>query len=145
MPLKSGQLTRKEEEFARVYVELGFNMEAAEKAVGYRPGSGREAAARPMVAARIDEYIESQLLQIDMVCANWALEAVKDPNRSDRTKIDIWKVVRASRDARRDDKPKDLAEMTIDEMAAEMERLERLRATLAVDVTQQAQDGPIFD
>lgn len=138
MPLKSGQLTRKEEDFARVYVESGFDLAKAEKEVGYRPGSGREAAARPAVSARIDEYIEAQLAQIDLMCVEWAKGVLADPNRSDTIKLGIWKQVRTSRDARREEKPKDPAEMSLDELAQEMEKLERERAQLAKDVTQEA-------
>jgi hypothetical protein len=145
MPLKTGELTRKEEDFARAYAESGFDIAAAEKAAGYRPGVGRQAASRPAIVARAEEYARAKLVELDLLGIQWAEEAMRDPKRGDAIKRDIWKIVRNSRDTREPDRQKDAAEMTAEELAEAMERLERERAKLAQDVTAEEAQESLFD
>lgn len=138
MPYRDGRLTKKEEAFAKAYAETGFNIAAAEKLAGYAPRAGYDAASRPQILARAEEYARTQLLELDLLGIQWARSVLEDPKKPDTIKRDVWNTVSKRRAAVPDDRPKDIAEMSLDELAAKMEELEKERAAIAVDVTPDA-------
>lgn len=142
MPLKTGELTRREQDFAHAYVECGMNRQKAERAAGYAPGSGITALARPAVIEMIDQILMARLGEVAAAGTKWALDAFKPESKvADGTKARLLDTALKYRLAAKETAEKDPADMSAAELAAAIETLEKIKAGQAQDVTPAAPEA----
>lgn len=142
MPLKSGDLTRREQDFARAYVDHGMDRRKAEQAAGYAAGSGIMALARPAIIELVNDLLMARLGDVAAAGTKWALDAFKPESKvADGTKARLLDTALKYRLAAKETAEKDPADMSAAELAAAIETLEKIKAGQAQDVTPAAPEA----
>lgn len=135
MPLQDGRMTRKEQDFALEYSRHG-DRRAAELKAGYASGEGYVVLARPeiqrMVVAQQTARLTTDALPLAVGTLIDIMGNSKAPAgaRVQAAKVVIDRAMPLHEDGR----PKELHEMTPDEIAAAISRLESTAAALAKPV-----------
>lgn len=142
MPLPSGDLTRGEQAFVAAYADVGDRAKA-EKIAGIPAGTGYRIMARPEIAKRISER---QLARINCELLPVAVDTLLDVMTSAKSpaaaRVQAAKIV-IDRALPVDDRgaPKDLSEMTPEELAQAINTFEGMAAAMAKPVS----EAGIFD
>ncbi len=132
------ELTRKENDFIREFVANGGNREKAEKKAGYAPASTWRVLQRPEIQRQIAQHQLARLtVDAAPLAVNTLIEIMKNPKAPAAARVQASKVViDRALPTHEDGKIKDLHEMTPEEIAAAITRLETLASDAAKDVTQ---------
>ena len=143
MPTKSGLLTRQEQVFLKEYANHEDRAKAEKKA-GLAPRSGYAVLARPEIQRRI---VQEQVARITSDALPLAVSTLVGIMRSDKApasaRVQASKVVLdRALPTGADGQPRELHEMTPDEIAAAISSLEAAAAQAARDVTPGSQTGP---
>lgn len=142
MPLNTGQLTRGEQAFIAAYADTGDRAKA-EKLAAIPAGTGYRMMARPEVMKRIQERqiarINCELLPVAVDTLLDVMTSAKSPAaaRVQAAKIVIDRALPVDASGA----PKDLTEMTPEDLAQAISTMEGMAAAMAKPVP----SGDIFD
>jgi hypothetical protein len=142
VPLPSGDLTRGEQAFVAAYADTGDRAKA-EKLAGIPAGTGYRIMARPEIAKRITERQTARITcELLPIAVDTLLDVMTNAKSPAAARVQAAKIV-IDRALPVDDRgvPKDLAEMTPEELAQAISTMEGMAAAMAKPVP----NGGIFD
>lgn len=145
MPRKSAALKASEERFVEHFSEHG-SREEAEAAAGMAPGSGYDMLARPEIRKMIVQRENAVLLGDALPLAmSTIIEIMQNSKAPASARVQAAKIV-LDRAMPQDEvgREKELHEMTPEEIAERIARLEGLTAALARNTATDAPKAPIF-
>lgn len=148
MPFKDGSLTRGEKAFIDSYSEHG-DRKKAEKAAGFRPGSGYAVLARPEIQKQIVQHQTARLTSDALPAAvETLIEIMQNKKAPAAARVQASKVVLdRALPVDGSGKLKELHEMTPEEIAQSIATLEQKASAMAKDVTPDPspEKGGIFE
>lgn len=142
MPRKDGSLTRGEQDFIEAYAQ-SQDRAAAEKSAGLRPNSGYAVLARPEIQAEIARRISAEIHDLGHLATAKLRYLVTSDKVPAAAAFQAAKYILDRIEGGAPGGPdRDPAEMTPEELAAEIARLETRAAAAARPVDAQVIEGP---